>query len=181
MDRSWAIGAAVFGQLTTAYANFANVRAAQAQARSQASALSHRARMLQLDRRAAERQAMEILQQGQAEIANLTLAGGQRRAEIEASTAAAGVEAGVGSAAEVQASERLIQDVEAYHINLSSVRAASAARRGAVAIDNEARGLRTSARNLRRGARYAAPESALLSGIAGAGLSAGSLYNYRRA
>jgi hypothetical protein len=177
---NWAIAAAVFGDLTRGYASFAEARARQEETKAQASFLGHRARMLEMDRRAAMRQAESILEAGQSEIGRVTLEGGQRRAAIEASQAARGVEAGVGSAAEVMASERLMQQAEVYHINLSAVRQASAARQGAVAIGNEALFSRTSSRSLRRSARRAAPEAALLGGAASAGLSAAYLSNYRR-
>jgi hypothetical protein len=177
----WAVAASVFAGLNEGYAGFAAIRSAQEERRSQASALDFRARMLQFDRRAAEKQAESILAQGQSEIANVTLAGGQRRADIEAATAARGVEAGAGgNVAEVQASERIIEQAEVYHINLASVQAANAARRGAVAAGNEALFSRTSARNLRRSARRAAPESALLSGLGSSALSTAYLLNYRR-
>lgn len=176
----WLIGAAIFGQLSSAYAGFHSVQMGQIEAKSQASAQAFRGRMLAFDRRAAERQAESLLEQGQSEIANLTLAGGQRRAEIEAGNAARGIESGVGSAAEVQASERLIEQIDTYHINLASVRAANAARADAVATDNEALFARTSARNLRRSARYAHPEAALVGGIGSAALNTYALSQYRR-
>lgn len=178
---SWAIAASVFGQLAGAYANFAAVRMAKLETKAQASTFGHRARMLELDRRAAARRAESLLEQGASEIANVTLEGGQRRAAIEASTAARGVEAGVGSAAEVQASEKLIQDIDVYNINLARVKAANAARAGAVAAANEGRFARASGINLRRSARAAAPESQLFAGIGNAALSAYTLSNYRRA
>lgn len=174
------IGAAVFGQLSMAYGQFSAARMASYEAKAQASAMGHRSRMLQLDRRAAELRAQSILEQGQAQIGDVGLAGSQRRASIEASTAARGVESGVGSAAEVQVSERLMEQIDAYHINLASVQAANAARAGATAIANEALLTRTSAANFRRSAKAARPETYLASGIGQSLLTGYMLGNYRR-
>jgi hypothetical protein len=177
---SWLLAASVFSNLTEAYAGFHGARMAQEEAKSQASAYGHRARMLELDRRAAELRAESILEAGQVEAGMVSLEGEQRRAAIEASTAARGVEAGVGSAAEVQASEKLIEQIDVYNINLASVRAANAAREGAVAAGNEALFAGTSSVNLRRSARAARPEAHLFAGLGSAGLTASYLSNYRR-
>ena len=125
------IAAVVAGQLASAYAGFTQARLAAYEARGQASAYRFRARMLEFDRRAAEIRAQSILDQGQSEASMLSLEGSQRRAAIQASDAANGVTAGVGSAAEVQASERLMQAIDVYHVNLASVRQAAAARTAA--------------------------------------------------
>lgn len=175
VDPTWAIAAGIFAELTSAYANFTASRIAKEQTKAQASAFGHRARMLELDRRSAELRAQSILEQGNAEIGQLGLEAAQRRAAIAAGTAARGVEAGVGSAAEVQASERLIQAIDAYHINLDTVRAAEAERTRAVGIANEARFSRASARNLRRSAKTAYPESHLIAGLGSAAIRGGSL------
>lgn len=170
-NAGFAVGAAIFSELTQAYAAFHAARLAQGHAKAQASAMEHRSRMLQLDYRAAEERAQNILESGRADVSFLGLEAAQRRAAITASTAARGVTAGVGSAAEVQVSERLIQQIEAYNITLDSVRAANAARRQATALQNEALFARTSARNMRRMARAAAPETHLVTGVANAVLS----------
>lgn len=177
---NWAIAASVAGQLAGAYAGYTQARLATYEVRSQASAYGFRSRMLELDRRAAEIRAQSILDQGQSQAGLISLQGAQRRAAIQVSDAASGVTAGVGSAAEVQASERLMQAIDVYHVNLASVRQASAERTGGVGAANEALMARTSAMNLRRAARASAPEAHLFSGLADATLSAGALSNYRR-
>lgn len=177
---AWGMAALIFGELTQAYANFNAVQMAKIETQAQASSFSHRARMLDLDRRNAEKQAQSILEQGQSEIGNVTLEGGQRRADIEATQAARGVDSSSGSAAEALASEKLVQAIDVYHINLNTVRAASAARAGAVAAGNEALFSRVSASNLRRSARVASPEAQLIAGLGNAGLSAYALSNYRK-
>lgn len=171
------IGALVAGQLVGAYAKFHAVQMDQIATRSQADQLGHQARMLELDYRFALREAEGALEAGQSQIAFLGLEGAQRRAAITASTAGRGVDVNAGgNAAEVQASQRLVEAIDVYNVNLASVRAANAARRQATAIANEARFARVSERNLRRTARYAMPEAQLIAGLgslASSGSSAG--------
>lgn len=174
------LGAAFFGQLSQAYAQFSQARMAAYEAKAQASSFGFRSRMLELDRRAAERQAESILEAGQAQVGDIGLAGSQRRAEISAATAARGVEAGVGNAAEVQVSQRLLEEIDKGHFRLEAVRRANAARAGATTIGNEALLSRTSAANLRRSAKATQPEAYLGAGI-GQGLLQGyMLSKYRR-
>lgn len=178
---NWAVAAAVAGQLTQAYASFNATRLAAYEGRAQASAFAFRARMLELDRRAAEIQAQSILDQGQSEAGMVGLEGAQRRAEMTASAAANGRTAGVGSAADVQVSERLMEAIDVYHVNLASVRQANAARTAAVGIGNQAAFARTSSRMLRRSARASAPETQLVGGLASGALAGYEVANYRRA
>lgn len=174
-----AIAASVFSALTSAYANYNAVQLGKIEAKSQASAFNHRARMLELDQRAAERRAESILEAGQSEVANVTLEAGQRQAAITADTATRGVEAGVGSAAEVMASEKLVAAMDVHSITLATVREANAARAGATALKNEALFARTSGINLRRSARAAQPEAQFAAGLTNAATSALMLRNYK--
>lgn len=177
--RAWAIAGGVFADLTSATATFEQVRLQQTAQRAQASASSFRARMLELDRRAAEKQAQSILRAGQAEIGRVTLEGGQRRAALEARMAASGVDASGANAIEAQVSERLMQEIDAYNINLESVQQANAVRRRAVDLGNQAGFQRQAAVSLRRQARVAAPESAFLGGAASSAARTGYLLAYK--
>lgn len=179
VDRGWAIAAGVFADLTSAYANFNQVRQETRQAKAQASALGFRSRMLELDRRAAEMQAQDILRAGQSQIGQVSLEGGQRRAALEVATAASGVDASGANAREAQASERLLEAIDVYNINLASVQQANAARRQATNIGNEARFARTASVNLRRQARAAAPEAALLGGLGRSAARTSALLTYK--
>lgn len=171
------IGAAVFGQLAQAYAGFHQVQMAQIETRSAADFAGHRARMLELDYRSAFRQAQNELERGQAAIGDTRLEGAQRRAALQASAAASGTDVS-GNAAEVLASDRLVEDIDVYHINLASVQSSNAARREAVAIENEQRMERVRQRNLRRTAKYAQPEAALIGGLLNAVSSGASMGGY---
>jgi len=165
-NRNAAVAAGIFSELAGAYANFAAVRSQQMQLRSEASAQAHHANMLAFDRRAAERRAQQILQEGQDQAAMLGLEGGQRRGALRARAAARGVTG--QSAREAELSDQLIQDLDIYHVNLAAVRAANAARREATEIDNRALFARTSAQNLRSSARAAQPEAQLIGGLSSA-------------
>lgn len=177
--RTWAIMAGIFADLTSAYSSYNAVRLQKVAQKAQASALDFRSRMLDMDRRAAERQAESILSQGRAEIGRVTLEGGQRRAQLEARTAASGVEASGRNAIEAQASERLMQEIDVYNINLASVQQANAARQRATDIGNQAAFNRTAAVSLRRQARAANPEAAFLGGLARNSARTGYLLAYK--
>lgn len=173
------LAAAAAGQLSQAYNAFHQARMAAYEQKSQASALRHRSRMLLLDRRAAEAQAETVMEAGQDQLSALATEGGQRRAEQVASLAARGLDSSVGSAAEGLASDRLMESIDAYNINLSTVRQANAIRRGAMAIGNEADSARVSGRNIGRAARRAAPEADLFAGIVDTGIRTEFLRQYR--
>lgn len=173
------IAAVATGMLADAYSKFHAVEMAQIETRGQADFQRHRAKLLELDYRSAFQRAEAVLQQGQAEAGVRGLQGAQQRAEITASMAARGIEASGANVAEVLRAEALTESIDVYHINLAAVRANRAAREDAVRIENEQRFARVSERNLRRTARYAMPEAALIGGLlnagsAGYGLSGGA-------
>ncbi len=175
----WAMGAALFSQLTSAYAGYQGVQMEVLEQKSQASAFAHRSRMLELDRAAAEKRAQSILEAGGEAVGDVTSAGAQQRAQTEANQAARGVESSTGGARDVLRSEKLLQDIDVYRISLETVQQANAARAGAVAIANEARFARVSSRNLRSSAKAAHGEAGLFAGL-GAGLvNAAGIYDYR--
>jgi hypothetical protein len=180
---AWGAAAMVFAQLQQAYAGYNAERLQSYELESAASAYGHQQRMLRLDMRAAELQAQSLIEQAQSEVANLTLEGGQRRAAMETSMAAAGVDSSAGSAREALVSDRLIDKIDSYHINLAGVRAANAARLRAVGLQNDALAAGTSADNLRRSARAArrGGYEQLGAGLTSGAIDAWALYNYRRA
>lgn len=158
------IAAVAAGMLSDAYSRFHAIEMAQIETRAQADFEGHRARLLELDYRSAIHRAEAVLEQGQQEASQRGLEGAQRRAAITASLAARGIEASGANVAEILQAEALTEGMDVYHINLSAVRAARAAREEAVQIQNEQRFARVSQRNLRRTARYAQPEAALIGG-----------------
>lgn len=174
----FAVAASIVGGLANAYAGFSQVRLRNLELRQASSAQQHYSRMLQFDIRNAERRAIAILEQGQAEVGKITLEGGQRRAEIRARAGARGI-AGA-SVREAEISDRLIQDIDAYNINLAAVREANAARAEATDGRNRALFARTSARNLRASARDENAYGALGLGLASTATRAIDAYRYRR-
>lgn len=139
--------------------------------KSQALSLEHQASMSAINARAAEQDAQAITEAGQQQIGQVSAQYGQVKATERASTAARGIQAGVGSASEVQASIELAKQTDIYTINSNAVRAASAARTGAVNARNEALLAGVSATNMRKTAGsldpYAAAGGSLLTGASG--------------
>ena len=173
-----AIATSVAAGLSKAYSAFHAVSMQQIELRQAADAMSHRARLIDLDARAAYRAAERELQVGQDQISQVGLEGVQRRSAINASAAARGVDSTSGSGAEVQASQRLVEAIDVYNINLASVEASNARRSEGVAARNEALMSRVSARNARRTAKYSDPVGSLVLGLANyatAGAGAGGL------
>ncbi len=164
------VTAQVASELARAYAGYHQVSMQQIAAKQAADTQGFRARMLELDYRFALRRAESMLRQRDSEIGRLSLEGSQRRAEVEASTAGRGVDGG-GSAAEVLLSDRLIEAIDVYNVNLNGVKQANAERRRALRARQEAAFARVTERNLRRTARYAMPEAALIAGLGSAGAS----------
>lgn len=167
-EPGFAMAAAMFAELSAGYEGFAKVRAQQIERGTAADQQLHRANMLDLDRRQAERQARSILRQGEDQVAAITLEGGQRRAQMRTRAAASGF--GGASAREAQLSEKLIQDLEVYHVKVDTARRAGAARSEAVRIGNRALFARTSAQNLQASAELGSPEASLALG-AGRGIA----------
>lgn len=175
-----AIGTAVFKELLGAYAGFTAVRTNRVALGMERDYQQHVATMADLDRRNAERRAQSILEQGQSEIANLTMEGGQRRGAARATTAARGIVVGTGSAEDAERSDKAIEALDVYHINLAAVREANAARAEAVGAGNRALFARTSARNMRRAAKATSPEGQLFAGLLSAGIEGARVGSYRR-
>jgi hypothetical protein len=140
------------------------------QLRSQALDLELAGSIADLNARAAEQDAAAIARAGQQQKGLATLRYGQAKAESRTRTAAAGLQAGVGSAAEVQASIELAKELDAFVIEENALRAAGNARRRAVDERNRALLARTQASSLRRIGKSLSPTlSSISSLIGGAG------------
>jgi hypothetical protein len=166
------------GTLTSSIGAYYSTLAQRYQLRSQALDLEFQGSIANINARAAERDAHIALEAGRHEKAASTLRYGQAKESVRAQTAAAGVQAGVGSAAEVQASIELAKQTDSLTIERNAFRAAGASRARAVDFRNQALLSRVSAGNLRRFAKTMKPGlSALTSFIGGAGqVSSSYLY-----
>jgi hypothetical protein len=161
--------ASLTGQLMSGVGAYYGAQSQQAQLGSQASSMDFQASLADMNARRAENDAQDIYAAGDRERVGLTLQQGQdrgaARAEIGSSGTASG---GRGSNAEALASQRFLQQLDALTLDANTVRAANAARTGAVNERNAALLGRTSASNLRDTARsmspYASSTASLLSG-----------------
>ena len=131
--------------------------------------------------RQAEEDAQALLEQGQQQQGLLSMQRGQERAARATMVAKSGVVAGVGSAAEVAASEELVAKLDAMTINANAVRAAGAARMRSAGYQNASRLAGVSAANLRGSARTVSPGlAATTSLLNSAGSVASQWYTYGR-
>jgi len=122
----YAAASSTFSILQQAAATFYAARAMQYELRTRASAYRHQAAMARIDARSAEIQAVDILRAGALEKAAFSLQAAQARAVERARTGSSGI-AG-GSAAEVEASQRFVDELGANAITGRALRAASSVR-----------------------------------------------------
>jgi len=154
-------GAALLGAIGA----FNSARAQRYELKSAAMTAEHEATMDALGARQAELQARLIRKAGLRERGFYELRAAQERAETRASTAARGLEAGVGSARDVAVSQKIAHEIDARTITSNALQQEQAAQRGALSLRNRALLGRTSARNLRRTASSLSPSLALTGGL----------------
>jgi len=161
----------IAGMFMGVIGSFYSAKAQQYQLKSQALSMDFEASMANLNARSAELDAQHILESGQQELGLATLRAGQAKAAQAASLAARGVQAGVGTAAELQATTELAKQLDVLTINSNAVRAAEASRTRGIDFQNRALLAGVSARNLRGAARSVRPWmsgfSSLLGGASG--------------
>lgn len=108
------------------------------QSQSQSMTLQFQKDMATLNAGLAEADAQQILLAGEREAGQISRRYGRAKSSNRASMAARGVQLGVGSAAEVEASIELAKQVDMLTINANRVRAAEAARMQRVNYQNQA-------------------------------------------
>ncbi len=180
---SFGWGASIAGSAMSAVNAYYAVEANKYTLKQQASSLEFGATMATLNAQKAESDAQAILASGHDQAANLTLQQGQQRASLIAGQGASGTElGGSGSNAEVRASQRLIQRIEALTMDSNSIRAANEARTRKVNAQNEALLGGVSAANVRGTAGSMSPGTAAATEVFGsAGQLAGQwAYSQRR-
>jgi len=148
---------AITGAITSAIGAFYGAKSKQYELRSAASSMDFEATMADMNARAAEQDAQMVLEAGQHQAALRGLETAQTKGAQRASTAAAGIQGGVGSAAETMATTQLAHEIDTWTINVNSVRAAGERRMESVNLRNRAALSRVSANNLRRSARTIKP------------------------
>lgn len=162
--------AQIAGSVIGAVGAFYAAQSQKDQIKSQALNAEHASRMAAISARQAETDALAIMSAGRYEIARMSMAAGQRKAQTRVSAASRGVVGNVGSAAEVQASEDIVKEMDINTINRNTVRAAGQARVRGTNARNQSLLSGVSAGNLRRTAGTIRPGLAFVnSSIASAG------------
>ena len=108
------------------------------QSQSQAMSLRFQKDMMQLNAELSEADAQQVLLAGEQEAGKVSRAYGRAKNANRASMAARGIQLGVGSTAEVDASIELAKQVDMLTINANRTRAAAAARMQRVNYANQA-------------------------------------------
>lgn len=161
---------AISGALVSSIGAFYAVDAQKYNLRSEALNLAFQGSIAGINAQIAEQDANALLRAGQQEKALSTLRFGQVKAASRAVQGASGLQAGVGSAGEIQASIELAKDLDSMTIESNALRAAGAARLQAVNLRNRAMLARVSAASARRFSSTLSPGlAALTSLIGGAG------------
>jgi len=170
---------AIGGMVVQAIGGYYAARSAKLQARSAALSLEFQGSMADINARNAELDAQAIRRAGQWEAARLSMESGAMIASGRVSQAAAGLQAGVGSAGEVAASAEMMKRLDAYAVNLNAVRQANAARARSVDFQNQGLLSRTAAANTRRmGGAISTFASTTIGLLSGAGSASGAIGSY---
>ena len=159
-----------------AIGNYYAAQSQKSQLKSQALAADFQQSMSALNARAAEEEAQAITEAGNREQSRIAAQYGQVKAGERAATAARGIKAGVGSAAEVQASIELAKQIDVFTVNSNAVRAANAARTQATNERNRSLLAGTSAANLRDTAGSIDPYAAVAGSLLGSASGISSQY-----
>lgn len=155
----------VMGGINSAIGSYFAAESARYQDRSQALTLDYQADMAAINARSSEYAAQSKLEAGKSQIANLTMAAGQAKASATATMAAHGIRLGVGSAADISASQDIVKDINMYTIDADATRAAAQDRTQATNYSNQSLMDRTSAENARRSADSVSPFSAVTTSL----------------
>ena len=135
--------------------------------RTRALNLDFQGSMSNLNAELAEREAAFMVRAARQQRGGLTLRFGQIEARARVEQAGAGVQAGVGSAAEVQASIAATKEIEALTVDINAMRAVHGARLRSVNARNLALLSRVSAHNVRSFAGNLSPGLALATSLLG--------------
>lgn len=155
----------VLGGINSAIGSFYAAQTQQYQERSQASSLTFQSDMASLNASRAETTAQSIQEAGKNQIASYTTAAGEQKAGATASMAARGIALGVGSAADVSASQDVQKSLNMLAINSNTTRQAWAARQQGTNYSNQALIDRTSAVNFNRSASSISPMGSAMNSL----------------
>lgn len=158
-DAFFSVGMAaqIGGSLIAQIGAFAAVQGQEAQLKAGATTADTQAILDDLGASQAKQAAQSVIAEGRRTKGRYALRAAQEQGAQRASTAARGIQAGVGSAAEVQASLKYAQVADELTIDSNSLRQSQALERQALSLRNRARMQRVSAQNLRDAAGALSP------------------------
>lgn len=159
--------AQLMGAIMASWGSFYAQKTAAYAEKGQAKSLEFQAAIADRNARMAEVEAQDHLRAGRQEVGRVTLAAGQAKAQRRASAAAAGIELGVGSEAEVDETLDFFRDLDVLQVRSNAVRRSIAAREEGMSQRIDATMRRVSARNLRASARSRDPYLAKLTSLLG--------------
>jgi hypothetical protein len=167
----------IMGGVNSAIGGYFQAQTQQYQDKSQALNLGYQADMASINARSAEYSAQSKLEAGKSEVANMTMQAGQQTASTTATMAAHGVRLGVGSTADITASQNIVKAINMYTIDANATRAAAQDRTQATNFSNASLMDRTSAANATRSASSVSPFSAMTSSLLTSASSVGQQWN----
>lgn len=167
---------AIAGMASSAIGAYYGAKTQQYQLESQALNMDFQKSMSELNAKNAEFTAQTILESGQRQIGAVTMRAGNVKGAARASMAARGIQAGVGSAADVIATTDLIKEVDVNTINARAVQTAEAQRMAAVNAQNQAMMSGVSADNARMGASTINPFMSTSASLLGGASSVATAY-----
>ncbi len=178
---SASLGLKIGGAITSAAGAYYDALGGAASMRSQARIAEANAQIMDTNARIAELGAQAELRAGQQRIGEVTRRAGQVKSAQRAAMAANGIDLGVGSAAEVQASTDVMKDLDVATLEANAMRAAWGARFQAVDARGRAGSLRSEAQSRRALSNSVSPWGAAATSLLGsAGTVASSWYQLPR-
>lgn len=165
-----------FGAVGGAINSYYAAQGKQAELKMQAQNLRFASQMSALNARQAEVAAQQATIAGQRAIGRYTMEAGQRKASARTAMAARGIQAGVGSAAEVMASMDLVKEVDRLTMDTNIVRQAEALRSQQINYMSQSVMQGTSANNLYATAGSISPFSATFTSLMGSAASIGGTW-----
>lgn len=169
------------GAVNSAIGAFYGARSQKLTMKQQASALEYQQRMAQLNQRIVGREAVVMFQEAQKEIGRATAQMGRTKQQAKAAMAARGLQAGVGSEAEVMASMEYDKQATAMAMNAQAVRQREAMMTQRTDIRNQGLMAGVQASGLRMAGKAILPGQALMASLIGSAgqMSANWAYSQR--
>lgn len=162
----------VFGAANGAIGSYYAAQSRKNELKMQAQNQRFAAGIAGLNARAGEFGAQQTMIAGERQLGAMGLQAGQRRAAAATSMAARGMQAGVGTSAEISASMMLVDEMDRLTVNANRIRAAEAQRMQAMNYSMQATMGAASAQNLMASASTISPGLSMYTSLLG---SAGSI------